>query len=170
MKAQIKQTKRNTYIQIGEVVYQKNNDWSTRNFVKKENNEDLNFTTNCVEIEGDDLNDVYQKYIDYLKSERDERANNNTRQAEKMQEIINNQANYSASEILEAVYWAARQGWGWRATDILLAGNALSKLLLKKIGSYTVSAFDDNSIMVKAGNKRYGALRKWQSLTDLINE
>lgn len=72
MKAQVKQTKRNTYIKINGEVFQKNNDWSTRDFKKIDDLETIDFKS-FIEVDGIDTDTVYQNYIDFLKGNKEER-------------------------------------------------------------------------------------------------
>jgi hypothetical protein len=166
MKALVKQTKRNTTIILNGVFYTKNNDWSNHNFTVREKLEGEG--EGGLEIEGYDLDNIYQNYLEVLKKDKETRDTGKNEVKTEMEAIINNAENHTPLEIWKAVKWSAKQGHGWGATDILLAKNPLSRHLLNVIGSYTVSAFDDNSIMIKAGNKRYGTLRKWTSLEDIL--
>lgn len=165
MKAIIKQTKRNVYINFEGKTYRTNNLWDNKKFEVITNEIDF---TNGAEFYAESVEHAYEQLIMIFKAEKFKRDTEKETIKLKMEEIISNSNNYSPIEIWEAVKWSAKQGHGWGATDILLENNPLSKLLLSKIGSYTVSPFDDNSIMIKAGNQRYGTLRKWKSVEDLF--
>ena len=166
MKALVKQTKRLTIIAFNGRIFSTNNDYSNTDFKEREVN--AGEIISGSPIEGNDLQDVYQKFLAPIKAEAQAKNQANHALNIEMEAIINNAKDHTAAQIWQAVKWAAKQGWGWRATDILLQNNALSKHLTATIGSYTVSAFDDNSVMIKAGNKRYGTLRKWLSVEDLF--
>lgn len=167
MKALVRQTKRLTIIAFDGKIYTTNNDYSNTEFKEREPN--AGEIISGKEIEGNNPEDIYSEFTAPLKAERKLKLAEKEALKVKMEAILNNAKDHTPSEIWAAVKWAASQSWGWRATDILLANNSLSKILLEKIGNYTVSAYDDNSIMIKAGNKRYGTLRKWLSVEDLLS-
>ena len=89
---------------------------------------------------------------------------------QEMRSVIKNAQNHSPLEIWQSVRWAVRNGWGWKAADILLEDNPLSRKISEKLGSYTVTPFDDNTLLIKAGGKRYGNRRGWESVTELLDQ
>jgi hypothetical protein len=171
MKTTVKSTstKRRTFILFNGQVFETNNDWTNTDFKSSDFYKgDESFFNELGEAST--IEEAYQLHINTLKSVKEDRQLLKDADKSKFEAIISNTQNHTPSEIWRAVKWYAKQGAGWSATDILLANNPLSALLIKKLGSYTVSAFDDNSIMIKAGSKRYGTLRKWLSVEDLITE
>lgn len=68
---------------------------------------------------------------------------------EETERIANNYDKNNAQEIYTAVKWHSKNNQGWHACDILTEGNALTKLIVQNIGSFTATPYDNGQILMK---------------------
>lgn len=86
----------------------------------------------------------------------------------KMSMIEANPNNYTPIEIWQCALHLNRTLNNQMGADLVLADNPFSKRLLNVLGSYTVTPFDDGSLMIKANGKKYGNRRYWLSIEDIL--
>ena len=109
-----------------------------------------------------------EEWVSLTRKFNEERKNQRLEVESRMKDIIKNTDNYDALDIWQSAVWLNKQNSGWSGADLVLADNKLSKKLLEKLGTYTVTPFDDGTLMIKSGNKRYGNKRGWLDVESLL--
>jgi len=102
---------------------------------------------------------------------REERKLEHEKKTIEAESVIRNSES-TAREIYDAFCYLNKKQFGWGLCDqVFLGENNLSKLLLSKLHSYTVTPYDDGAVIIKSNGKSYSNHRRFAkagSIIDLI--
>lgn len=162
------ETKRRHVAIIDNELFATNRDYTNKEFSKLE--EKVFIPANTVSIEAETIEDAYYNYVGVLMNERKQKKEAAEVNEKWADDVKINLQNYSALEIWKAARIINnRQYAGWQAADMLLETSAFSKAIFKTAKTYTVTPFDDNTLLIKVDGKRYGNKRGWADIEDLLS-
>ena len=125
---------------------------------------------NCTEIDIT-FHEYMQERSLQLKEAKERRLVNILNSLKDAYSIIESE-NSSVQEVLLAFQSIRKIDTGWFASDkAFLENKKVSEFLLNKIGSYTVTPFDNGEVIIKAKNTKYSNVRHfgYNSMYELFN-
>lgn len=118
---------------------------------------------------GRDVTEAYAHYNNYIELMAQKAENERLEKESRFEKIAANPDDYTPAEIWQAAVYLTKSAKSWVGADLLLNSKVFCAAILNKAKIFTVTPFDDGTLLVKVDGNRYGNKRGWSDITDLIS-